>query len=137
MAMSGMTRGAGAVLLAGLLGLGCSGSTTAGMTGPEMGAAVGAQECVLSTGACPAECSAVRGQRLDRGRSCLGPQQVLTCSRAQGGTGGLVCAARSGSGEVFLVSGGPLVEPDFRGWRACTEEEGAALRAALSRTCPG
>jgi hypothetical protein len=91
---------------------------------------LGVFQCPRDAG-CPERCHEVSGQRVDVEACCTFRDfEVIECSGYDGALSPSVsCFVRIADGVPFLASGEHLYEPEFSGWRVCTERERDAVLA--------
>lgn len=97
---------------------------------------IGSIECpLLDDGTqCPRACAEIRAIRFDAERCCQAlPSELIACVEPLIPFPGAVNCFVRFDGVAYLATG-PIIEPFFAGWRACTEaERNIALSAEL---CP-
>ncbi|HEX6275404.1 MAG TPA: hypothetical protein VFZ53_20330 [Polyangiaceae bacterium] len=93
---------------------------------PWDSAAVGSEACPIGNAECPAHCSRVLGSRFDPGGACMGPGELVSCSRIEFPAVNEwpgECGARTETGDLFRFPGIVPVEPGYVGFRPCTTDE--------------
>ncbi len=95
--------------------------------------AVGSMECPIVAGACPRHCNLHTGRLYEAERHCwseiAGPV-VCDLTRAMMTIADFKCSVRLSTGEIVNSSSFHLIEPAFKGWRRCTNEEHMRVRGA-------
>lgn len=86
---------------------------------------VGSAECpLLEAGGCPEHCAEVWGARYDATRECARAEHV-GCDRdpSREATPDEKCRVRTATGDLYVFGGVGPREPEFLGWRECSDEE--------------
>jgi|GEM_PF-2592913 len=101
----------------------------------EASEGLGSSQCAFTNGLCEDGCHPIWARRLDEGRKCLEPREIVACSTQSIFPEEFCCRVHVASGAVYGVSVLALEEPGFIGWRACNESERARLQEAEPRAC--
>jgi hypothetical protein len=99
---------------------------------------LGRKQCPLaSDGVCYEHCVGVSGKPIDPQQACFGPLELVTCSTSEiepPAAGG--CRVKISTGQIYDFEKEAPSDPDFVGWRECTNSELVLRASALSTPCP-
>lgn len=96
---------------------------------------VGSAECpLLEAGGCPEHCAEVWAARYDATRECARAEHV-GCDRDpfREATPDEKCRVRTATGDLYVFGGVGPREPEFLGWRECSDEEYARVSGMGTR----